>query len=398
LLAVPVHYRDRRTDGIVEKVLAKIPRKEIFKQTGIQFMQLNTIFQLAAMKELDYPPLQYAEALLLTSDLLGYFLTGHKVAEFTNATTTQIFDPTAGDWARPLIRKLELPERIFMPVVQPGTPLGRLLPSVSEELNGLQTTVISSATHDTACAVAATPAKCKHFAYVSCGTWSLVGTEVTAPVLTDAAHDLNFTNEGGVAGTYRLLKNIMGLWLLQESKREWERAGRSFTWPQLTEMTAQAPALVSFVDPDDQRFLMHGDMPSRIRDFCKQHQQPVPQSDGALLRCVTESLALKYRWALERIEELTGHKLEALHMVGGGIQNELLCQWAADASGRLVIAGPIEASAIGNLVVQLITAREASSLAQAREIVASSFGTKTYEPAGTAPWNEAYERFLRILK
>ena len=398
LLGNPVHYRDHRTDGVMERVLKRIPREEVFRRSGIQFMPINTIWQLAALKEKAPELLEDAHALLLIPDLLAYFLTGRKAAEYTNATTTQLVDAASRTWSAPLLEKLALPQHLFMPLTQPGTVLGPLASEVSDELNGLRLQVITVATHDTASAVVATPARDKHFAYISCGTWSLCGTEVSQPVLTPRAQELNFTNEGGAGGTYRLLKNIMGLWLLQETKRAWERSGRQLGWPEMTRLAAQAKPLVSLIDPDDGRFLAAGDMPARIRAFCQETGQPVPQDDGALLRCVTESLALKYRHAIERLEELTGHRIEAIHMVGGGIQNELLCRFAANASGRTVLAGPVEATALGNLAVQLIAAKEAASVAETREIVARSAGLKEYTPADTAAWNDAYGRFQKLVK
>jgi rhamnulokinase len=397
LLGNPVHYRDVRTAGMMERVFSRVPRAEIFQRSGLQFLPFNTIYQLSAMRQAGHPHLDQAAALLMIPDLMGYFLTGQKACEFTNATTTQLLDPRTRQWSEELIEKLDLPRRIFLPIVKPGAALGKLLPDVAEELGGRQLSVVSCASHDTACAVAGTPARGERFAYLSCGTWSLLGAETREPVLSPRALSLNFTNEGGVNNTWRLLKNIMGLWISQELKREWERAGKKFTWAELTTLSAQAPAFASLIDPDDEIFLAPGEMSSRIRAACARHGQPQPQTEGALLRCVTESLALKYRRVLEQLEELAGDKFEELHIVGGGIQNELLCQWTANACNRPVLAGPIEASALGNLAVQLIAAGELSSIAEARAAIAASFPVKRYEPQHANVWNDVYERSCKLL-
>jgi rhamnulokinase len=398
LLGNPVHYRDHRTDDMMPKVFSIVPKKEVFSISGIQFLQFNTIFQLAAMRLADSPVLPIADSLLLIPDLLAYFLTGVKANEFTNATTTQLLDASTGQWSNALIEKLKLPRGIFKQIVQPGKVLEKLSPAIGEELGAPGLPLVAVATHDTGSAVAGTPARSERFAYLSCGTWSLLGTEVKTPVLNEKAHELNFTNEGGINGTYRLLKNIMGLWLLQETRREWERGGKGASWEQITKLTAQAPAFRSFIDPDDSRFFAHGDMPKRVRDFCKETGQEIPESDAALLRCITESLAFKYRWVLTRLEELCGSKMAELHMVGGGIQNTLLCKWTAAAIGRPVLAGPAEATALGNLSAQLLAMGEVSSLAQSRELIAKSFAPVVYEPQDSRAWDDAYARFEKVLK
>jgi rhamnulokinase len=395
LMGNPVHYRDHRNDGVMDKVCSALTRKTIFEHSGIQFLPFNTIFQLAGMQQRGEEILDQAQSFLLIPDLLGYFFTGQKGCEFTNATTTQLVEP-GGEWSSFLIDKLKLPKRIFPKIVQPGTSAD-LLPSIVQELGGAAPKFITVATHDTGSAVAATPATSEPFAYVSCGTWSLLGTETRTPVTSEKALALNFTNEGGFGGTYRVLKNIMGLWLLQELKREWERAGKKLSWGEITAMTSKAPAFGAIINPDDPRFMAPGDMSTRVRDFCRETGQKVPEGDGALARCITESLALKYRWVLERLEELVGAKMPQLHMVGGGIQNELLCQWAADACGRPVIAGPVEATALGNIAVQMIAAKEVSSLKEAREIIGRSLGVKRYEPAKGGGWEDAYGRLCKLL-
>lgn len=398
LLGNPVHYRNDVHAKAMKALLEQIPRRHIFQKTGIQFMPINTIFQLKALQEMGHPHLEQAHTLLMIPDLLHYFLTGEKVTEMTNASTTQLFAPTKGTWSWELIDQLGLPRDIFTPIVDPGTVLGRVLPSVSDELGGLNGDVIAVATHDTGSAVAAIPAGSDKFAYLSCGTWSLLGTEVTEPVISDQALQLNFTNEGGVNGTFRLLKNIMGLWLLQEVKRVWEQEGHVYSWQELTDLTSAADPFVSFVDPDAPEFLTPGDMPGRICAYCRKTGQPIPETRGALLRCVTESLALKYRLVLELLEELTGERLSVLHMVGGGIRNELLCQWTANACGRPVIAGPIEASSLGNILVQLMASGEVASLTEGRALIARSVRLKTYEPQERQRWDDAYGTFQRLTQ
>lgn len=394
LLGNPVHYRDRRTEGIMERVSRRISREKIFRHTGIQFLSFNTIYQLAAMKESGDPQLEQADTLLMIPDLFHYFLTGETGTEFTNATTTQLYDPIKRAWSQSLIGELGIPQHLFTDnIVPPGTVLGPLLPAVSEEVGGIDFDIIAVATHDTGSAVAAVPSQSDSYAYLSCGTWSLLGTEVDRPVLTDRALSLNFTNEGGVAGSFRLLKNIMGLWLLQEIKREWQRQGCSHSWEELMDLTDQAAPFTALIDPDDPQFLAPGNMSERIREVCRQNGQPPPASKASLLRVVMESLVLKYRRVLEQLEGLTNKRIDVLHMVGGGIRQERLCQWTADACGRPVIAGPVESSGVGNLLVQLMAAGEISSLPEGRELVSRSFPRKSYTPSDVDRWDEAYARF-----
>ena len=413
LISNPYHYRDSRTDGMLEEASRRVPRAEIFERTGIQFMQINSLYQLLAMVVHRSPALDIAETFLTIPDLFNYWLTGRQVCEFSNATTTQCYDPRQGDWAIPLLERLGIPTHIFPEIVPPGTILGELLPSVVEEVcskpdlpraksKGRKVgtsgpLVIAPACHDTGSAVAAVPAQGSDFAYISSGTWSLMGAEVTEPVINVSSLTHNFTNEGGVAGTFRFLKNIMGLWLVQECRRVWANQGESLSYYELMRMAAEAEPLRSIVNPDDSDFLKPGDMPSRIRAFCERTGQPVPQSQGAVVRCALESLALKYRWVLERLAEILGHGLEPIHIVGGGAQNRLLNQFTADATGRQVVAGPIEATAAGNILMQAMALGYIGSLEEGRRIVRRSFDVVTYEPAGGAEWDEAYARFLAML-
>ncbi|MDF2714941.1 MAG: carbohydrate kinase [Paenibacillus sp.] len=393
LLGNPYHYRDSHTDGMMEKLFADMPQSFIFERTGIQFLPFNTIYQLAAMKRANNPLLREAERFLMIPDLLRYFLTGEKLNEFSNATTTQLYNPLKGGWDSELLEKIGISPELFGRVVQPGKTVGQLLPSVAAELGIDSVPMIAVAEHDTGSAVAAVPAAERSFAYLSCGTWSLVGTEVERPVMNEQALGLNFTNEGGVEGTYRLLKNIMGLWILQETKREWERRGASYTFPELIALAERAPAFAAWIDPDDQRFLHPGDMTARISQYCRETGQKLPEQPGAIVRCILESLALKYRYVLELTERLSGQWFNGLHMVGGGIQNTLLCQWSANAIGKPVWAGPAEGSAIGNLAVQWIAQGEFADIWEARSVIRDSFPVTEYEPADREAWEEAYGRF-----
>ena len=395
LLGNPFHYRDRRTAGMMEQAFRRVPKEEIFEQTGIQFMPINSLYMLLSMSESS--ALEAAQTFLMIPDLFNFWLSGHKACEFTDATTTQLYDQRAGDWARSLIDKLGLPGRIFLPVTQPWAVLGPILPSVAEEVGLDAAPIIAPACHDTGSAVAAVPAQVKDYAYISSGTWSLVGVEIDAPVITPQSLAYNFTNEGGVSGSVRFLKNVMGLWLIQECRREWAQAGEEFTYTDLIDMAEKAAPFRSFVDPDAEVFLRPGEMAKRLRNFCLKTGQSVPEDRGALVRCIFESLALKYRVVVEQIEAMLGRRLEVIHVVGGGSQNRLLCQFTADATGRPVVAGPIEATAIGNALVQAMALGHLASLTDVREVVRNSFELIVYEPGSVGEWDEAYSRFVGLL-
>lgn len=396
LLANPRHYRDPRTDGMMPAAFERAPRDEIFAATGIQFMQINSLYQLLAMKLRGDPALDAAAALLMIPDLFNFWFTGVKACEFSDATTTQFYDPRLRDWARPLLSKLGLPTGMLQPIVQPGAVLGALRGEIAEWAGIGAALVIAPACHDTGSAVAAVPADGHDFAYISSGTWSLMGIEVREPVITPDSLAFNFTNEGGVCNTFRLLKNIMGLWLVQECRRTWAQEGEELSYADLTTLAAQAPAFGPLVEPDCHDFLHPGDMPSRIRAFCARTGQRVPETKGEIVRCALESLALKYRWVLEKLEIMRGSKLEAIHIVGGGSQNGLLCQLAADATQRPVLAGPVEATAMGNVLMQAIARGQIGSLAEGRQVVRRSCEVAAYEPRAVAGWDDAYARFLAI--
>jgi rhamnulokinase len=402
LIGNPYHYRDSRTDGMVEQAFDIVPREEIFEQTGIQFMQLNSLFQLLAMARQKAPTLEIAETLLMMPDLFNYWFTGQKGCEYTDASTSQCFDMGRGGWASSLLEKLGLPAHIFPEIIQPGTELGPLLPGIAAEI-GLEQklAVIAPGSHDTASAVAGVPVAESDkgsFAYISSGTWSLMGTETATPVINEKSLAYNFTNEGGVQQTIRLLKNIMGLWLVQECRRTWAQQGDELSYDDLTRMASAALPFSALVEPDDSTFLAPGDMPARLRDFCMRTGQPPPETQGAFVRCALESLALKYRWVVEKLEALTGRSITVIHIVGGGTKNRLLNQFTADATGRPVVTGPVEATAIGNILMQMLAVGQISSLSEGRELVRRSFSVETYQPQNEAAWTEAYQRYLEIVR
>ncbi len=401
LIGNPYHYRDSHTDGMVEKACKVVPRSEIFAQTGIQIMQINTLYQLLALAQAQSPALEIADSLLMMPDLFNYWLTGQKRAEYTIASTSQCFNMQAGQWATDLLTQLGLPTSIFEEVVQPGTQIGSLLPDLVTSA-GLQEAlpVIASGCHDTASAVAAVPVateNANNFAYISSGTWSLVGVELPQPVINEQSLAYNFTNEGGVQNSVRLLKNLGGLWLVQECRRIWATQGEKLSYADLTHLATESPPFGALVDPDDPTFLAPGDMPARLADFCSRTGQTPPHSQGAFIRCALESLALKYRWAIERSEELSSQVINIIHIVGGGTQNRLLNQFTANATGRPVVTGPIEATAIGNILIQMLAMGQISSLSEGRDIVRRSFPVETYQPEDGPAWEAAYERFVKLI-
>ncbi len=383
-----VHYRDSRTDDMMDRVFDIVPRAEIFAQTGIQFMQINTLYQLMSLVENHSPQLDIADTLLMAPDLLNYWLTGRKVSELSIASTSQMFNPQTSGWATNLLNKLDIPTDILPEIVPSGTHLGHY--------DGIP--VIAPACHDTGSAVAAVPTNSPNFAYLSSGTWSLFGLELPHPVMSDAALSANVTNEGGVYGTVRLLKNLMGMWLLQQSRVTWAAQNESFSYGELVELAQKAQPFRSFINVNDPLFIKHGDMPSRIQSFCQQTGQPVPQEKGEIVRTILESLALGYREVLAQVTAVSNQQIDVIHIVGGGTQNKLLNQMAANATGLPVVTGPIEATVIGNAIVQLITLGEIADLEQGREIVAGMDELEQYEPQDTAVWDEVYGRYQRLVQ
>jgi rhamnulokinase len=392
LLENPFQYRDSRTDGMVEKVCAVVPAAEIYERTGIQFMQINALYQLYAAYQKTPKLFQAVEKLVTIPDLFNFWLTGKAVCEFTNATTTQFYDPRRRCWAAELLDKLCLPTHMLTEVIQPGTVLGPLRQEVGRPAGIIESPVIAPACHDTGSAVAAIESAGESV-YISSGTWSLLGTEIPEPIINPEARQLNFTNEGGVCGTIRLLKNIMGLWLLQCCRREWRSRAQELSYAELAEMARTKPAFRSLVDPDHASFLRSGQVTDTIAQFCRKTQQPVPDDPYAFTRAVLESLALKYRLVLEQLEQLTGRMFREIHIVGGGAKNRVLNQFTAEATGRRVVAGPIEATALGNLGMQMLAVGAVSSIAEARRIIARSFPTEIFEPREHDQWQEVYARF-----
>jgi rhamnulokinase len=398
LISNPYNYRDPRTDGMVERVDALIPRAEFFAEVGAQFMQINTLYQLFSMAQSQDPQLEAAETLLMMPDLFNYWMTGRRVVEYTNATTTQMLACRERRWAAGLVERLGIPSRLLPEIVEPGTVLGTLRPALAAEVGlAASTQVIAPATHDTGSAVAAIPGLDAHSAYISSGTWSLMGLEIPEPVVSQRALQLNLTNEGGVAGTIRLLKNINGLWLLQESRRQWQREGREYSWDDLLSAAERAAPLASLIDPDAAQFMRPGDLPGAIRAFCHSTGQPVPPDVGAIVRCCVESLALKYRWVLAALADVSGQAIHTIRIVGGGSRNRLLCQLTADACGRAVVAGPVEATALGNLLVQAVAAGVFSDIMTGRRALAESLALDHYQPRPSADWDAAYGRFAALI-
>lgn len=397
LLGNPFHYRDARTDGMLEEAFRRMPRGDIFVNTGIQFLQLNTLYQLLAMVCAKSPILDIAQTFVTIPDLLNFWLCGKITNEFTNATTTQFLDPIKRDWSLTVLEAMGIPAHIFGSITNPGTQIGTLLPDVAEETGAGKVKVFLPASHDTGSAVVAVPAKNQDFAWLSSGTWSIMGAEVKEPALGEKALEYNFTNEGGVFDTWRLSKNIMGLWLLQECRREWGRQGQDHSYDEMTTLAAESDPFIAVINPDDDVFFHPGDMPDRIQEFCKDSGQRVPHTKGEILRVALESLALKYRWVLERTEELSGKRLEPVHIIGGGTKNRLLNQMTADATDRTVVTGPVEATAIGNVLMQAIGLGQLGSLADAREVVRNSFDVEEFHPDSPTGWDDAYGKLLELI-
>jgi len=396
LLGNPYHYRDPGTQGMLKAAFARVPRPQIYETTGIQFMEINTVYQILNRVLTGDPQLEAATDLLFTPDLFHYWLTGRKAVEYTIASSSQMLDARSRTWATSLMDALGIPTHFLGALIDPGTLLGELLPALQTETGLGAVPVIATGTHDTADAVAAVPDLDPRSAYISSGTWSLVGMESPEPVINEQALQLDFTNEGGVANTIRLLKNVAGLWLVQECRRQWQREGRDYGWDDLIQLAGQAEPLRSLVNPDVAAFGSPGDMPAAIRAYCRRTGQPEPETPGAVIRCCLESLALKYRWVVDSLESLTGNRLQAIRIVGGGTQNRLLNQFTADACGRQVVTGPIEATALGNVMIQAIATGHLSDLASGRAAIAASTDRHNYEPRDPVVWQDAYGRFLTL--
>ena len=391
LIENPYHYRDSQTNGMFEKAFERISKREIYENTGIQFMQFNSVYQLLAMRLANSLALAKSQNLIFIADLFSYFLCGKIFGEYTLASTSQFMDMRTGRWSKEVLGKLSLPIEIMPKVVEPGTIVGQLSAGIGEELGCGPIPVIATGSHDTALAVAAVPAAGEgKWAYLSSGTWSLMGVEVPQAIVNDKSFEYEFTNEGGVDKTIRLLKNIMGLWLIQESKRQWQREGTELSYGDITAMAEKARPFAGHIDVDHSEFLSPGDMPKRINEYLAQTGQETTDDKGQLIRIILESLALRYRGVTEAIEDVTGDAIEIMHIVGGGIQNELLCQFTANALGKKVITGPIEATASGNILMQAKATRQIKTLSEARKIVRNSFEVKEYQPQDAQVWEERY--------
>jgi rhamnulokinase len=396
ILTAPYSYRDARTDGRVEKALQIVPADLIYSETGSQFLQVNALYQL--LDDLERRPkiLDLSEQFLGVGDYFNYLFSGVGCAEESLASTTQLYNPNERKWSEELIAKFHLPPRIFPRLIPSGTTLGQLLPSIANDVGLGDTKVVASCSHDTAAAVAAVPAEGQDWCYNSSGTWSLVGIEASEPIISAQSREHNFTNEVGYGGTIRFLKNVVGLWIVQECRREWAKAGKEYTYDQLTKMAQQAEPLRALIDPQDARFLKPNDMPRKIATYCDETNQLPPATPGECVRCVLESLALSYCSVLQEIHEITGRKVKYLHIVGGGSRNKLLNQLSANAAHMTVTAGPSEATAIGNILIQAIALHHLSSLSDVRRVVRHSFPVTKYVGKEESTWQEAYERFKRL--
>ncbi len=405
LLGNPVHYRDARTSGMLEHALAIVPRREIYAATGLQFLQLNTLIQLVSMRAQNDPQLDMAARLLLMPDIFHYWLTGEQIAEYTIASTTQMLRATERTWARDLLARLSLPTDIYPDIVMPGTVVGPMLAAVRAEV-GLHEAVpvIAVASHDTGSAVAGIPGLDAQSVYLSSGTWSLMGVEIAQPIINERALELNFTNEGGVGGSIRLLKNITGLWLLQESRRQWEREGNSYSWSALLAAAEASPPFKAIVNPDAPDFFEPSSMVDTIQAYCRRTGQTPPETVGEVVRCCLESLALRYRWVVNALEDLLssvdgnpGPRLQVIRVVGGGSQNWLLNQFTADACQRAVVSGPAEAATLGILMLQAVATGHLAGVAEGRAAIAASVPQEHFDPRPDVGWDEAYARFLRLV-
>ncbi|MCD8390851.1 MAG: rhamnulokinase [Firmicutes bacterium] len=399
LLGNPYNYRDTRTEGMYEEAFKRVSKEDIYKETGIAFNWFNTIFQLLSAKLSDDVTLKEAKTLLMMPDLFNFFLTGVKKTEYTNASTTQLYNSEKYEWSYDLMDKMGIPKDIFTDVVMPGTVIGNVKPELAEELGIKEVPVVAVASHDTGSAVVSVPVPHQDdFIYISSGTWSLIGVELQKPQISDMGLQHNFTNEGGINKTIRFLKNIMGLWLIQESKRQWAREGEELSFDELERQANEAEPFASLIDPDYHEFQTPGNMPQRIKDYCKRTGQKVPETKGEVVRCIAQSLGFRYRATVEGMEEVTGNKYNVINIVGGGIKDKMICQFTANATKRRVSTGPVEATSIGNVIVQAMAMGAIKDLDEGRQVVKNSFDIKVYEPQDSDAWDAAYETWKEIIK
>lgn len=396
LLENPVHYRDGRTKGMLEQAFGIVPKDAFYAVTGNQFMEINTAFQLMSVAKNRPELMERADKMLMMPNLFTYFLTGEKVTEESIASTSQLYDQTGKCWAYKLAEKLGIKQSLFTNIVPSGSKIGTLTSEIREELDIPDMDVIAVCGHDTQAAMAAVPAEEKNFAFLSCGTWSLLGTELDEPLLDENSLRMNVTNEAGFGGKTSFLKNIIGLWLIQESRRQWQREGKNYSFADLEKMAAEAEPFKCFIDPDDDIFVPAGNIPKRIKDHCGASGQPVPQTDGEVMRCIYESLALKYRTAIGELETCTGKRYSTLYMIGGGTKDKFLSKLTASACKIRVSSGPVEATALGNIAVQLMASGDIENLQQARQIIRNSESVFTFEGDSPMQWDKAYERYLSV--
>lgn len=397
LMENPVHYRDARTAGLVDEAFKTMPKEKLYGITGIQFMELNTLFQLISLKKYRPWMLERADKMLFMPDLFGYMLTGKMCAEYSIASTSQLIDLDKRTWSKEILDAFGIKESVFAPLVQPGTVLGELSKEVCEECGVDPVPVISVCGHDTQSAITSVPCEDGDFAFLSSGTWSLFGTELDKPIVNETSMNINITNEGGFDGSTGFLKNIIGLWLIQESRRQWKREGKEYSYADLEKLALAAEPFKCFIDPDAPEFVPHGNIPERVREFCRKTGQYVPETVGEIMRCIYESLAMKYRLTFEKLRECTERDYPVIHVIGGGTKDGLLCQMTANSCDRTVKAGPIEATVMGNVAVQLMSDGSVKNIGQARKIVADSSELKTFEPKDTDKWAGAYEDFLKVI-
>lgn len=398
LLGLPRAYRDPYTEGAPEEYFRLVSREEVYRLTGIQIMNFNSLFQLFRAGQEGFAPLENAEEILFIPDLLSYLLTGNRVCEYTDASTSQLLNPVTRQFEASLLEAAGVSPSIVRQVVMPGTLVGELTDALAEETGVGKVPVIAVAGHDTASAVAAVPVQDQHFAYLSSGTWSLMGIETEEPLITKESYENNFTNEGGIEGTTRFLKNITGMWLLEQCRKEWEKAGRSYAYPEIVQMAEQAVPFMRFVNPDDPRFANPASMTKAIASYCEETGQPVPVTDAEFIRCIFESLALRYNEVIRMLKEMAPFRIDQLHVIGGGSKNTLLNQFTANATGMPVITGPSEATAIGNAMIQARSAGIVSTRWEMRRLIAGSIHTETFLPQEEMSWKEVYERYIEIVK
>ena len=397
LIGNPVHYRDSRTDNIPDELFKVVNRESVYNKTGIQIMSFNTLFQMYYLTKYRSDDLKRAKDMLFIPDLLNYFLTGVKKCEYTIASTSQMLDPRKRDWSSELLESLDIPQDILGDIVMPGEIIGKLGDDVCSELDVESVDVIAVGSHDTASAVVSVPTEEKDFVYISCGTWSLFGTELSEPLICKKGLEMSYTNEGGYDGSIRYLTNIMGLWLIQESRRAWKKQGQELSFNDLEQAAKKCEPFKCFIDPDSPEFGKPGNIPKRVQEFCERTGQYVPKTVGEIVRCIYESLALKYRHSYLNLRDITGKDFKGIHIVGGGTKDPFLCQLTANACNINVMAGPVEATALGNIAVQLIATGEISDLTEARKIIRDSFDIKEYSPVGVEDWDMAYDEFKNIL-